>query len=222
MPSTPYIPVTDSGLLSWLTNFDGLTSVNYAAYGLTAPEATSITTVTGAYVSAYALATDPTTRTPVTIAAKDTAKATALATVRPLAQKIRNNSAVPDMDKVALGLTVPDTSPTPIPAPTTFPLLDLLRATPGQHWMQYRDSDTPTTKAKPFGALAMELYTKIGTAPAVDPAGATYLGQITKCPFAVDLDPADIGKTATYFARWVTRRGLVGPWSSPVSLTVAF
>jgi hypothetical protein len=217
-----YIPAKDADLLGWLDNFDTIVAVDFAALGLTGGEAATITGVRTAYDTAYVDATTPATRTPVTVATKDVAKATALATVRPLAQKIRNNPAVLDATKVSLGLTVPDTSPTPIPAPLTFPLLDLLSATPGQHHLQYRDSDTPTTKAKPFGADGMELWSTIGTSPAIDPSGASYLGLITKSPLAVDLDVADVGKYATYFGRWITRRGLVGPWSSPVSLTVAF
>lgn len=220
--TTPYIPAKDSLFLAWIDNFDDLTAVNFAAYGLTAPEAASITTVRTNYDVAYATAVNPATRTPVTIASKDTAKATALATVRPLAQKIRNNPAVADATKVSLGLTVPDTAPAPIPAPLTFPLLDLLKATPGQHWLQYRDSDTPTTKAKPFGAVGMELWQAIAVGPVTDVALANFIGIVTKSPLNVALNIADVGKTATYFARWNTQRGLVGPWSSPISLTVAF
>lgn len=220
--TTPYIPAKDGDFLGWLENFDDLTAVNFAAYGLSGGEAASITTQRNAYDAAYGDAISPATRTPVTIALKDTVKATALATVRPLAQKIRNNPAVSDADKVSLGLTVPDVSPSPIPAPTTFPLLDLLRATPGVHWLQYRDSDTPTAKAKPFGAIGMELWQHVGLTPAVDPSTALFLGIVTKSPLFVALNPADVGKMATYFARWSTRRGLVSTWSSPVSLTVAF
>lgn len=220
--TTPYIPAKDAQFLAWLDNFDDLTSVNFAAYGLSGGEAASITTVRTDFDNAYATASNPATRTPVTVALKDTQKATALATVRPLAQKIRNNPAVSDMTRVALGLTVPDTAPSPIPAPTTFPLLDILRATPGQHWLQYRDSATPTTKAKPFGATQMELWSTIGTVAAPTPVAATFLGLVTKSPVSVVLNPGDVGKVATYFARWSTQRGLVSPWSSGVSMTIAF
>jgi hypothetical protein len=32
----------------------------------------------------------------------------------------------------------------------------------------------------------------------------------------------DSTKTASYFARWVTKRGLLGPWSLPVWMVIAF
>jgi hypothetical protein len=38
----------------------------------------------------------------------------------------------------------------------------------------------------------------------------------------VSFEPADAGKTATYFARWMTQRGLVGEWSLPVAMIIAF
>lgn len=220
--TTPYIPPKDADFLAWLDNFDGLTSVNFAAYGLSGGQAATITTQRSNYDAAFAAATNPATRTPVTVATKDTTKATALATVRPLAQLIRNNPAVADADKVALGLTVADLNPSPIPPPTSFPMLDILRATPGVHWLQYRDSDTPTSKQKPFGAVGMELWQAVGIAPVVDPAAASYIGTVTKSPLSVNLNAADAGKYATYFARWITRRGLTSTWSSPATLTIAF
>lgn len=220
MAYTSYIPSTDAGLSSWLTNFDGLTSVNYAAYGLTSGEATAITSVTATYVSALTAATDPGTRTPVTVAAKDAAKFAALGTVRPLAIKIRNNPGVSDETKVLLGLTVPSVIPTPVPTPTTFPLLSVLNGTPHQHLIQSRDSDTPTSKKKPFGAIQMQLYCAIGTSVAPSPAGAVFFGVSTKSPFRVTHSSEDAGKIATYFGRWITRTGLVGPWSDGASMVI--
>jgi|SRR5262245_36088967 len=220
MPS--YIPAQDALFLAWLDNFDDITSVDFAALGLSAGQATDITTVRTAFDASYALATNPATRTPVTVAQKDTDRATAEAVVRPLAQFIRNNPDVDDATKISLGLTVPDVDPTPIPTPTTFPLLDILRCEPGVHWLQYRDSDTPTTKAKPFGAVAMELYRAIGTVPTIDPADGVYVGLVTKSPFSVEQSIGDNGKQATYFGRWVTQTALRGEFSSGVSITVAF
>lgn len=220
--AAPYIPATDVGFRDWLVNFDALTAVNFAAYGITSGQATDITNVTAAYVAALTAATDPSTRTPATIAAKNTAKADALVLVRPIAQQIKANPAVTDEQRAELGLVIDKFPPTPVPAPLTFPLLDILNATPGIHTIQYRDSETPFSKAKPPGALLMELWQAVGTAPAPDPTTAAFVRSETKCPFQVAQLPENAGKIATYFARWVTRTGLVGPWSSGVSLTIAF
>lgn len=217
-----YIPASDAGFAAWLLNFRTQLDLGVGVPPALVGDVTNVDTVDTAYQAAYLAATDPLTRTPVTVAAKNTAKSTALATVRPIAQLINADPSISDGDRVTLGLTVRSTTPTPITAPTTFPLLDILTATPGIHTIQYRDSDTPTTKAKPFGALQMELYEAIGIAAAPDPTTSVFAGLVTKSPFLVPQDPANAGKIATYFARWVTRTGLVGPWSSGVTLTIAF
>lgn len=220
--SASYIPAADASFNSWLINFDALVTADGLSWDLTAPQIAALAAATTAYSAALTLATDPGTRTPATIAAKNTAKATALATARPIAQFLNASTLVTDEDRAALGLTIRKTTPTPITAPTTFPLLDILLGTPGQHKIQWRDSETPLSKAKPFGALQMELWTSVGTITAPDPSDANFHSLQTKSPFFVDLDVADTGKVITYFARWVTRTGIVGPWSSGVSLTATF
>lgn len=220
--TTSYIPAQDGAFASWLLNFRTQLDLGVGVPPATGGDVANVDAVDTAYQAAYLLATDPLTRTPTTVAAKNTAKSNALAVVRPVAQLINNDVSVSDADRITLGLTVRATTPTPISAPTTFPLLDLLNATPGVHTIQYRDSATPTSKAKPAGALQMELYQAIGTTPAPDPTTSVFLSVQTKSPFLVAQDPANVGKVATYFARWITRTGLVGPWSSGVSLTVAF
>ena len=50
---------------------------------------------------------------------------------------------------------------------------------------------------------------------------AKYLGQFTRNPMTVRFEPKHDGLVATYYGRWASRRGEVGPWSLPVSLRVA-
>ena len=61
----------------------------------------------------------------------------------------------------------------------------------------------------------------VGTDAEPTPANAKYYGTFTRNPIGVALDPEDRGKVATYFGRWVTAKGLVGPWSPPAHLTIA-
>lgn len=223
MPSSPpYIPASDSGLDAWATNFDSIVAVDFATLGVTAPEAAALTAATTAYHDALVAATDPGTRTPVTVAAKNTAKAALLATARPLAQRIAINPAIDDETKIDLGLNPHNSLPTPISPPITFPVVDILQATPGQIKIQYRDSETPDSKAKPYGVVHMERWVTIGTTIAVDPTNAVYYGPATKSPDFLTFDAGDAGKIATIFCRWVNRNAQIGPWSSPVSMTIAF
>lgn len=221
MPAPSYIPAKDADFDAWLLNFTTLLTAAPTTYGLTAPDAVICAAQYTAWHPDYLAATNPATRTSVTVAAKDAARVTAEQVVRPYAQQIAKNSSVTPGDKTAIGVNLPNNSPVPIPAPTSFPILGFRAATPLQHLLQYQDSDLGTGKAKPFGAIGMELYRAIGTVPAVDPSQATYYAQVTKSPCRVTFGAGDVGKTCTYFARWITRSGPQGvaqngPWSAPL------
>lgn len=216
----PYIPAPDADLDVWADNFQTVIAANPALYGLVVGDATAITAAFTAWHAAYLLAVNPATRTPPAVADKDVQKATALTVWRGYAQVIQNNAGVTNFDKAAAGLTVRATGRTPIPAPATIPVLGFLNATPLQHTLNFKDAATPTTKAKPFGAINMQIFRFVGTVPPTGVDQYAQYGFATKSPFVIDFNSPDVGKTAYYIARWVTRRGLVGPWSVDISATV--
>jgi hypothetical protein len=141
--------------------------------------------------------------------------------VRPYAQQIKSSRGISNADKSALGLTIDDASSTPVPAPTSSPILAILGATPGMHTLRFADSNTPEKRGKPVGAIGLQLFIAIAAAAVADPGVARLQGFVTRQPYGVPFDSADNGKIATYFARWQTRTGLTGPWSNAISFTVA-
>jgi len=224
--ATPYIPPSDGGFADWLLNFATLIAADPTAYGLVTGDATAISAQNTAYQAAYTAATDPTTRTSVTVAAKDNAKVAALAVVRPYAQQINANAAVTDDQRTALGLTVRKTVPTPIPEPTAVPVLTLDMLTPLQAKIQARNSETPTSKAKPYGATAVEIFQSVGETFATDPDQCSFVNGFSKTPITLDFLAGQVGKKCTLFARYTTKgsyggAALKGPWSSPLTFNVA-
>lgn len=222
--ATPYIPPKDADFNDWIVNFSTLLTANPTNYGLIAGDATAVATVKNAWVTAYTAAVNPATRTSATIATKDGARATAEATVRPYAIRIRDNASVSDALKIGIGVTVPNLVPTPIPAPTTAPALSIVSAIPLTQTLAYKEVGS-LGKAKPFGAIGVELWRAIGLVPAVDPAQCTFVGIHTKTPLTQGFESGDQGKIVTYFARFSTRSGpagvaQTGPWSSPLSMVV--
>lgn len=225
----PYIPNADAPFDNWFGNFGTLVVATPAVYGLVAADGITIQTLLDTWQDAYDAAINPTTRTPVTITAKDNAKAAALTIIRPYAQNIRNNAAVSDGLKIGLGLTVPSLTPTVIPPPGTPPSMFFISAGVYTHTLSYANPAAPREKAKPFGAIGMELqiqYTAIGVAPSG--SAWTPYAVATKTPFLVTLDHSKIGMQANYRARWQTRgsaRGAqfaqVSDWSAIVSFVVA-
>lgn len=225
MASQPYIPAADAFFDAWANNFSTQLTSAPTSYGLIAGDAVIVAGLYAAWAAAYALAIAPATRTTAAIADKDAARAGLETTVRPYAQRIRVNPAVSNLDRVTIGVTVAVFPPTPIPAPLTNPVLSLIRALPLTHVMAYADSDTPTTKAKPYGVKQLALHVTVGIAPAVDPTAARYIGGFTKSPMQTSFEAGDRGKYATYFARWQNGSGpggvgATGPWGTPISFII--
>lgn len=219
--SSDFIPSRDAELQAWLLNFKTLIAATPAAYGLVAGDATVITNSYVAWNAAYVAATNPATRTHVTIAAKDAQKILTIDVVRTYSATIRANGAVTDSLKLGLGLNVHDTIPTPVPPPTTYPLLTINGAGPGMQDLRAADQATPTRRAKPHGSAGLLVFRTVGTTAASDPTNAPFLGFVTKAEFVSSFTSADDGKIATYFARWTNAKGEVGPWSAPVSMRIA-
>ena len=225
MAATSYIPSKDADFENWLNNFSTLLTASPVTYGLTAPDAVIVAGQYASWNAAYMLATNPATRTSVTIQAKTNARNTATATVRPYAVNIINNAGVTDANKTSIGVTVPKLVPTPVPPPLTFPHLVLDGATPLVMNMSYRDSGTPTSKKKPAGATGVQIFVTKGIAPAVDPSVALFYQTWTKSPNTVNFNSGDTGKIATFFTRYQTTSGpggtaQYGPWGTPQSWTI--
>ncbi|MCC6907208.1 MAG: hypothetical protein IT430_04640 [Phycisphaerales bacterium] len=220
--SGSYIPSTDAGFKDWLNTFSTLIAADPGKYGLDASDAVIISNLNTQYAAAYQTVQSNSTRTPNSIAQKDALKASATASCRVYAMMIKSNVAVSNDDKLALGIHVDDTTPTPIPAPVTAPLLNIVSAFSGTHQIRYADENTPASRRKPAGAIQIELYVYVATGATANPDDAKFVGAFTKNPILYEFDPVDANKTATYFARWRTQRGLVGPWSLPVAMGIAF
>lgn len=222
---SPYLPSQDAAFEAWFLNFSTLIAAAPTDYGLIAGDATAISASYTAWNAAYLAATNPTTRTSPTIAAKDAQRILSEAMVRPYATQISRNPAVSNELKTGVGVNLPNTARTPIPAPTTQPAISLVGVVHNLQTLAYKDTSTPTSKAKPPGAIGMELWRVIETTPSTDPTAASLVGIMTKSPVNLGTMSGDAGKTATYWGRWTTRSGpggqaQVGPFSAPLAVVI--
>lgn len=215
-----YIPTKDADLVNWSANFSAVITATPTDYGLTSGQATSYATLDANFAAAYTVATNPATRTIVTVAAKDSARASLVAQARQLAQIAQKYPAITPTLLATAGLTVRNTVPSPIPAPTTWPILSLLSSASLQHTIRYKDSALIQPRGLPFGAVAIELYVLVGPTPPASIADCRYVGQFSRMPMTVNFTGADAGKVANYLCRYITKTGLTGPTSPGLSATV--
>lgn len=228
MATTPYIPPRDTDLVTWADNFSTLITAAPATYALTPTDAATIAALVATWDDAYTVANNPTTRSPTTVAAKNTAKNAMLPVVRTYASQIRLNPGVADSDKIALGLNLPNNSPSPIPAPSTTAVLTITSATPLRHTLKFRDETaSPTSRAKAPNSIGCEIWRGVSTIALTDPSQCSFYGMAVKVPFYSDFDSGDAGKIATYFGRWANRAGsagnniaVTGPWGVAISQTI--
>jgi hypothetical protein len=223
MPSAaPYIPARDSLLANWALNFSTLITAAPGTYGLTSGDASAIAATEASWAAAYTLVTSPATKTATTVAAKNAAKVTLLATLRPYAVTVSLNAGVSSSNKVALGVNPRTSVLTPITAPTTSPVLTAQSTSTAGTIIRYRDATaSPSVKSKPFGVTSIQIWALASVTPITDPTALAYQGSQTKSPFTIAMGSGDAGRTVYFAARWVTRKGLTGPWSSVISYVVA-
>ena len=216
-----YMPSDDANFSLWAQAFSNGISANPAQYMMTPAEATSIANVVNDFVDALLVATAESTRTKGTVAAKDDARSMCESLCRQYAIFIKNNAGITDQDKIDIGVRPINPDREPIDVPSTQPLLNIVGQLPGQQTLRYADSTTPDSAARPFGAASLQVFLGIGTEEPAPLASCQFLGAFTRNPIEVDFDEGDDKKSATYYARWASAKGDTGPWSLPVSMTIA-
>jgi hypothetical protein len=215
-----YIPSREALLDDWLTNFKALIVLSPTTYGLQVADGTAIQNSYNSWHAAYLAAINPTTRTKSTVITKNEQKSIVLGVVRGYAATIRANRAVTDENKNNLGLHVAETTRTPVPPPSTQPVLEVVDTEAGLQVLAVKDEGA-SRRGKPTGVAGVLVYRAVAADP-VSAAGETaFLIFTSKTGLQSNFTTADRGKIATYFARWTNAKGEVGPWSDGVSSPIA-
>lgn len=215
-----YIPTRDSLLEAWALNWTTRVTAAPTTYGLTAGIAVTCAALYTTWHNAYVASSNPVTRTPVTIAAKDSAKGAMVPILRLYSQQVKANNAISNSLKTDLGIHVDDTTPTPIPPPSTMPVLTIVSNGVQEMTLRFADELTPTSRSKPPGTAGLLLFRTIATAAASDPDAALFDGLFSRIPVPQVFDAGDVGKVCTYWAKWCNSKGDEGPWSAPVHRTI--
>ena len=212
--ASDFLPKSEGNLVAFLENFNSRIFANQNSYSLTSADANALHTLTLQFTEAYTIANTAATRTASNIAIKDNTKANVVARVRQLAGAIQSNPIITDSQKLDLQLLVRKTTRTPVPAPTSSPMLGFIGATPGQATLRFADQNSPARRAKPAGVRALVLWYQIGGVMPVNVTGMTFAGNFTKNPIGLYLPDAASGQTVYYLAKWTTQSGLFGPLST--------
>jgi hypothetical protein len=196
------MPVADVPLQVWGLNFTTLLTAAPATYGLVAGNAVTCAAVYAAYAAALTLALDPSTRTAVTVADKNVAKAAMRATIAPFATQISGNPAVLAADKTAIGVTVRVTTRTRASLVDVPLALTVSELTPTYVEVYALNPDTPDTAKRPYMSTGIEIQQRIrNAADTADEETNVALGtrRYTRVPTPIGMN----GRKAFFRARWV-------------------
>jgi hypothetical protein len=215
------IPRSDALARNYINDYATTVAADPAKYGLSSADSSAITLAAQTYSACYTLATTPATRTELTIIAKDEARNAAEALIRLYSIQIKYNAGISTEDKAAIGISQPNPSRTRRNVSDTLPILAIIGALQGSQTLRFSDSTTPDSRAKPFGAQMLELRVNVAETAGGEAEEARPCGIYSTNPIGVPFAPADNKKIATYWGRWANTRGQFGPWSLPVSMTIA-
>jgi hypothetical protein len=153
--------------------------------------------------------------------AKDTERGTYEGLLRTHSQQIQKRPGTTDAHRAALGITVPDTTGTPVGPPTTAPDVTIDTSQRLRHVIHFARTLTEGGgRAKPAGVRGCQIWMKIGSPAPASESDLSFVTEDTRTPHTIDFDPADGGKLVYYWSRWVNPRGQTGPWAAPVNATV--
>lgn len=216
-----WIPDNEDSFDELMTQFTNAVSSNPAAYQMTPAEAAALAVLLYAWTVALNNERALKAQWEASIDSKNAARTALTAGVRPAAAGIQADPTVTDANRELAGLPVHKTTRTPAPVPTTAPVLAVDASRRLEHVISWRDSASPTSKARPAGVAGLELFLKIGAPAPTGLEDCRPLGMITRSPNLEEFAPADGGKTAYYIGRWVNTRGEPGPLSEIASATIA-
>ena len=213
-PGQPIFPGPDADCSSWMQAFAPVW--NPATFNVVLPTTIALADASVEFGSALGLASASATRSPVTVAAKDAARADAenvfRGAVRSAVAAFRAGTAT-SAQLSALGVRTPDLIPTPIPAPAYAPLLGLVGARPGfvdLRVTQVVDGVAVDTRKFPQGITGLEISRNTGS-------GWALVGIRRRVNLAVSTSDLANGLVVGYRVRYCTGRGLTGPWSDSVN-----
>lgn len=217
-----YIPPSDDAFNAWQAVFNTFLQANIVALGLsvTDPDVIAMGPTQANWTTSYAAHNNAQNAAQAARQTKDLNKADYIALIRRIVGRLQNNVAVSDAERASLGITVPDTTPTPVGVPTTRPVLTADTSQRLQITVGFADEGTPTSKAKPVGVMGCEVWVKLGGTPPTDLNVCQFLTLDTRTPHRTDFTGAEANQTAHFIGRWVNTRGEKGPLSETVSATV--
>ena len=208
-----YIPQAMPSLILWADRFVNYFFANAIKWGVSISDATDLKNQWDATKALIEQAEDPTQSLHLVVLQKDEAVKAFKSKVRDFVSHELHSRAMTDADRVALGLPIHDTTPTPIGPPTTMPTFVLDLSIPRHIRLRYHDQDSHS-EAKPYGVNGAVVAWGLMDAPPAKQKDLPHTLLATHSPYTMEFEEDERGKTLYIALCWQNERGQRGPWSN--------
>jgi hypothetical protein len=152
------------------------------------------------------------------VTARDAARAALLDDGRVLYTTIQASPAVTDAQKVQLGVTVRKTTPSPVPTPSTAPVLSVASVAGRTASVRLADAQNPHRRGRAPGAVGASVFSFVGAVAPADLNAWKFEGNVGRPEIEVVFPSTlAVGTTVWLTAFWFNNRKQSGPASTPVS-----
>jgi hypothetical protein len=218
------IPVKDTLLIAWGSNFDTKVTAAPTTYNLVAAQALAFHTAYTPFVTAYnavATAREAGSRSKSLTATKDSAKASLLLIGRELYGIVQDSNSVSAADKEDVGVLVRKTSPTPVPPPAEAPGIAIVSTVGNTVKLRLYDVSHPTRRARPRNADGVSVFSFVGATAPSDESGWKFEGVAgTNIVDVVFPSGTAAGAKVWFTAFWFNNRKQSGPATPPVGTNI--
>jgi hypothetical protein len=214
-----FLPAGDAALLAWSNNFNSLINATPTAYGLSAGLATAYGTLNTAYATSLA-ACDPGVRNKATVIAKNQARFNLKENAKLLANLVNGTASVTNAQKATLGLNI-RAVPSPIPAPSSAPGLDIGAVSGWTVKVKLHDSASSAKRGKPPGVSGAAVFSYVGATAPADISSWKFEGNTGRTNVEI-VFPSTVAAGAQVWltAFWFNGRKQSGPACAPVSTNI--
>lgn len=211
-----YLPTRESELVAWSGNFAQVIGSDPLLYGLDLGQASAYTAAQEAFAALFASAQGNGTRTPAVIQSKKQAKAALIALTRELVNICQSWPGMTNEKRSLLGVTIRDVEPTPVPVPTTAPVIEVLGKWAQVIKIRLRDADS-TRRGRPDGVVGATLFTFVGDQPPADISGWKFEGNVKDTVVELEFAPTvPPGSKVWITGFWRNNRDESGPATMPI------
>jgi hypothetical protein len=216
------VPTKDSLLATYAPNFSGIITLSPTTYNVTAGQATALGTATTNFTTAYAASSAEGTRSKSLTTAKNSAKTALLSLLRPMYGAIQASATVTNTQKVNLGIAL-RRLPTPVPAPSTAPVVSVVSVNGRTVKLRLRDAANPHRVGRPVGVASATVLSYVGATPPPGIGAWRFEGNVSKTVIDVAFpDTVAPGALVWFVAFWSNRKDQPGPTCDPVSTYLQF